>query len=287
MTVSQSGKRTFRVALLSAEKPWPGLEQFGDMEQIFRAWFNEIASTYFEGFEIELDNFNVYEGVYPEEPERYDTLCLTGSFNAAFDPEPWILRLADYLRALRDSKRARLMSVCFGHQIVHQALGGEAEINPTGLEEGRLDVKLTQEGNRILKTDKESFAVYLGHRDHVAKLAPGFQLLGSTPQTPIQGSILENRFFTWQVHPEYSADLFVEYLKGMRKEAVEAKEGYSGPSVEQVDKWIDTFYTSPDRKSYAPTDALWIGAKMVSWALGEILSDEELEARAKRKGAGL
>lgn len=152
------------------------------------------------------------EQIYPEKPEDYDVLCITGSDSAAFDDKEWIHTLADYIRFVRDTKPTKLISFCFGHQIVHHALNGIAEINPAGTEIGRVEVDLTKEAQVLLKTDKEKFGVYLGHRDHVAKLAPGFISLGSTPPTPHQGAICGNDMLTWQVHPELPAELMIGFL---------------------------------------------------------------------------
>jgi len=48
-----------------------------------------------------------------------------------------------------------------------------------------------------------------------------------------------------------------------------------------LDGWIDSFYTSPGSNELAPIDALWCGAKTVSWILGDVLTDEEIDLRLR------
>ncbi|KAI9031055.1 class I glutamine amidotransferase-like protein [Hyaloraphidium curvatum] len=285
-TAGTAGARTLRIALLTADRVVAGLEHFGSLEKIFGDWFRAVASAYFPSLSVSLDNYDVIDGIYPPNPHAYDLLVLTGSESAAFDDDPWIVALRGFLRKTEE-EGPRLAAFCFGHQVVHHALGGRAEINPGGREEGRAVVELNGEGRGVLKTGKGAFAVNIGHRDHVAELAPGFVGLGSTPQTPVQGAVLDDRIFTLQVHPEFSSEYFEGYLRVARKAAEAAGEGYDGPTVAEIDAWIESFY--PPGKTgggeYLPTDALWIGAKVVSWAVGGtegILSDEELEKMAAK-----
>jgi GMP synthase-like glutamine amidotransferase len=95
---------------------------------------------------------------------------------------------------------------------MHLALGGVAEINPGGTEIGKVTVDLTDFARKHLKTERKTFDVYLGHRDHVPKMAAGFENLGSTAPTPIQGGILGNEMLSWQVHPELPAELMLAFL---------------------------------------------------------------------------
>lgn len=64
---------------------------------------------------------------------------------------PWILKLVDFTAQALQSKRIRVVGVCFGHQIVARALGVKVGRNPDGWEAAVNDVKLTPKGQELFK----------------------------------------------------------------------------------------------------------------------------------------
>jgi hypothetical protein len=65
---------------------------------------------------------------------RYDVIFIGGSHFSAYEEDvSWIVRLRDeLLPAYYESKKAKLVGLCFGHQILAQALGGRVGKNPSG-----------------------------------------------------------------------------------------------------------------------------------------------------------
>ncbi len=70
--------------------------------------------------------YNVVEGRYPADDERFDAYLVTGSKADSFGPDPWIQTLKTFLLD-RYERGDKLLGVCFGHQLLALLLGGKAE----------------------------------------------------------------------------------------------------------------------------------------------------------------
>ena len=55
---------------------------------------------------------------------------ITGSAAGVYDPLPWIAPLKDFLVSAKG--RAKLVGVCFGHQVMAEAFGGKVIKSPKG-----------------------------------------------------------------------------------------------------------------------------------------------------------
>ena len=103
-----------------------------------------------------------------------------------------------------------VLGICYGQQTMMVQLGGEVhggKISGGGgtAEFGRAFV--TPSDDRIdmlsgwFNDDKEQ--VWMSHGDHVAKLAPGFEVYGTSPDAPYAITAdLERNFYAVQFHPE-------------------------------------------------------------------------------------
>src|SRR5690349_14343646 len=106
-----------KLAIFETGRP-PGdlAARFGDYPAMFAALLGE-------GFEI--DRFDVAAGDYPASPEAHDGYLITGSPAGVYEDDPWIAELATFIKRVKG--RAKLVGICFGHQIMAEALGGHVE----------------------------------------------------------------------------------------------------------------------------------------------------------------
>ena len=65
----------------------------------------------------EFKVYNVMEGHYPPDSERYDAYLVTGSKADSFGSDAWIQTLKTYLLE-RYARGDKLLGVCFGHQLL-------------------------------------------------------------------------------------------------------------------------------------------------------------------------
>ena len=98
-----------------------------------------------------------------------------------------------------------ILGICYGQQVMMHCLGGKVEGGHGTAEFGRAFVTPTAAQLSILdgwfaEGDEQ---VWMSHGDHVSKLAPGFQVYGTSPNAPfaITADVARN-FYAVQFHPE-------------------------------------------------------------------------------------
>ena len=140
--------------------------------------------------------------------ERFDPadaagVVLSGSTAGVYqsDRYPWI---ADQEALVRDlvSRTVPTLGVCFGHQVVHSALGGTvaADELTTDLVDATLDADPLFDG-----VDPTVPAL---HGDLVTEPGDGMRVIGSAPHAPVFAGRHERApLWTVQFHPEVTAAL--------------------------------------------------------------------------------
>ncbi|EDQ99850.1 uncharacterized protein LACBIDRAFT_255924, partial [Laccaria bicolor S238N-H82] len=144
---------------------------------------------------------------YPidDQVDTYDAIVLTGSAASAYENVEWVNKLIAYISHIAESKpHVKLIGICFGHQIIGRALGGECVPNGGRWEVGPMPLDLTDLGKQVFGV--ESLNVQEMHRDHVPAVPPTFHLLGSTPLSLNQGmaTLKDIHIFAVQGHPEFT-----------------------------------------------------------------------------------
>jgi GMP synthase (glutamine-hydrolysing) len=145
---------------------------------------------------------------------------VTGSSAMVSAREPWSERAARWLREAAQAGTP-LLGICYGHQLVAHALGGEVGPNPRGREIGTVEVRLQAAGDPLLGALPEPIVVQATHVESVLRLPEGAALLGSNDADPHHCI----RFGPWawgvQFHPEFDADVMRGYLEGRREVLIE------------------------------------------------------------------
>jgi GMP synthase (glutamine-hydrolysing) len=134
-----------------------------------------------------------------------DGIVVTGSYASVTQRAPWMLALGAAL--VEAAERVPVLGVCFGHQLLADALGGTVERNLRGPEVGTREVALTAAGveDPLFAGVPERLAVQQFHEDHVAAAPPGAVLLAAGVHTPIQAFAHGPRLRAVQFHPEFDA----------------------------------------------------------------------------------
>ncbi|KAI9028999.1 class I glutamine amidotransferase-like protein [Phycomyces nitens] len=243
-------KGSLHLALLVCDTPHPRVhEKYGDYKVMFPNVFSLAGG---DDLNLTWESFDVREMVYPTLEDlgngKYDGIVMTGSAASAYEDEPWILKLVDFVGLMRTEpfrSKIRMVGVCFGHQIMARACGGVCERNEKGWEFGLYAIKLTPEGKETFQTDKEHISQV--HRDHVSKLPAGFKNLATTsPHTPIHSMISEDKqCISIQGHPEFNRDTVRILIEARIESGVLTKEegnkfleNLSNASLEIEDIWL-------------------------------------------------
>jgi len=206
----------------------PVVEKHGDYDD----WFKETLSE----FPIDWHLVYAYQDDSLPPPKTFDGILVTGSPSSAWEHAPWMQRIVLWLTDLIQTQSTPLLAVCFGHQLLGQALGGTVIVNPKGIEVGSIDVKLTPQAQSdpLLANLPSSVQVYSIHKDIVTNLplSNNITRLGSTSNTEVQALAVGPMIRSLQFHPELSYAALSELLHVREIEAQLSSRNH-GPKILQ------------------------------------------------------
>lgn len=166
-------------------------------------------------------DFDIRTGTILPDPRTFAGIVVTGSASSVTDREAWVVEGEAYLRRVVDA-RVLLFGICFGHQMLGQALGGLVERNPRGREIGSVEFRVVA-SDPILSAARAPFLANATHVDSVTRLPPGAAVLATTDLEP--NAVVRFAETAWgvQFHPEMDGEVVREYVKARRE--ILRKEG--------------------------------------------------------------
>lgn len=191
---------------------------FGEYPDMFMALLSR------EDPRLEFVTYDVEEGVYPADIDEVDAYLITGSKSSVYDDKPWIATLMEFVREL-DVRKKKLVGICFGHQIVAQALGGKTEKSPKGWGVGRHTHSFTRMPGWHDQGDA-AFDILVSHQDQVVENARGAQVLASSDFCESAVVQIGEHILTFQGHPEF--------VPGYSREIMEFRRSTIGEDVYQT-----------------------------------------------------
>jgi len=180
-----------KLAILETGRP-PGAlaTEFGD----YPAMFDEML-----GGEFEVESFDVQAGQLPASRGHHAYL-ITGSPAGVYDPLPWIEPLQQFIR---DADGARMVGVCFGHQVMAEALGGHVEKSDKGWGAGLHHYSILRSEPWI--DTAGTIAIPASHQDQVIVQPPNTEVVAASEFTPFAALAWTGRpAISFQFHPEFS-----------------------------------------------------------------------------------
>ena len=108
--------------------------------------------------------------------------------------------------------RTPVLGICFGHQLLAQALGGEVRRNPRGREIGTVRVQRVAD-DPLFAGLPRAFDVHATHVDAVVELPPGAEVLATTSLDDVAAFRVATVGQAVQFHPEFDADVMRGYLR--------------------------------------------------------------------------
>jgi GMP synthase (glutamine-hydrolysing) len=162
----------------------------------FDRWFREGLEPAAEVRVVQRDELRAADPA--------DGVVVTGSYASVTERAPWMRALGAAL--VEAAERVPVLGVCFGHQLLADALGGAVERNPRGPEVGTREVELTEAGRAdpLFAGLPPRLAVQQVHEDHVATPPPGAVLLASNAHARVQAFAHGPRLRAVQFHPEFT-----------------------------------------------------------------------------------
>ncbi|WP_438465979.1 type 1 glutamine amidotransferase [Marinomonas sp. PE14-40] len=177
-------------------------DEFGHYQDMFRHLVNE---------DDELTVFPVY--LYPESKdthlpniEEFDGFIVSGSKHGVYEDHIWLAPLFDTIRAVFKANK-KLVGICFGHQAIAMALGGNVAKSDKGWGIGHYQnqwLSLSNEQGERNEKD-ESLVLLSFHQDQVDTMPSGFEVLAASEFCPFYVTRYQQQVLTTQGHPEMSA----------------------------------------------------------------------------------
>ena len=172
----------------------------GDYADLFKQLLGD------QGFEFET--YDVVDMQFPENVLAADGWLLTGSKHGAYEDHPFIAPLEAFIRDAY-AAGAPMVGICFGHQIIAQALGGKVEKFPGGWAVGR----------QTYDWQGDTVALNAWHQDQVTQRPTGADIVATNDFCENAALVYGDRVFTVQAHPEFE-NAFTNRLGDERGEGV-------------------------------------------------------------------
>jgi GMP synthase (glutamine-hydrolysing) len=161
------------------------------------------------------------------DPESLAAILVTGSSASVTERAPWMLAVESYLvEAVR--AETPVFGICFGHQLLGQALGGRVELNPKGRQIGTVEAS-ARGPDALLEPELRPLTVNTTHRDAVVELPASASVVGSTPRDPHAFVRFGERVWGVQFHPEFDRTTMRAYISERRE--ILAAEGFEVDSL--------------------------------------------------------
>ncbi len=153
-------------------------------------------------------------------------VVITGSSAMVTDREPWSEALRPWLTRALDVELP-MLAVCYGHQLLADALGGDVGENPRGRQIGTVRVELAEAGWKDpllgpLASPGEALFFQATHRQSARVLPPGLVSLASSARDPNHAFRAGRRAWAVQFHPEIDHAAIAEYVL-RRRDAIRAE----------------------------------------------------------------
>ncbi|KAI7781506.1 hypothetical protein LA080_014682 [Diaporthe eres] len=155
--------------------------------------------------DAQLDICCVANGETTPDPLAYELVILSGGrVNLLEEDQPeWVLDVLGMIRQIAGgSSKTKLLGICWGHQAVHDALGGKLAWLGDEHRIGVQETELASAGQKFFHRD--SLKIHKYHIRYVSELAPGFTQLSKDNEITLASS---GKILTFQGHPELTYDI--------------------------------------------------------------------------------
>lgn len=168
--------------------------------------YGTLFERMLDGHGFEFTVYSVVDSAFPAGADSEDGWVITGSRHGAYEDHDWIAPLEQLVREIH-AERQPLAGICFGHQIIAQALGGTVEKFHGGWSVGAVEYRF--EGVPLPTQTR----VMAWHQDQVTQLPPEARVVCSSDFCAHAALCYGDHIFSLQPHPEFSHDFIAGLLE--------------------------------------------------------------------------
>ncbi len=206
------------LVLKTGEAPPSVKAEYGDFEE----W---IA----QGLECEVEDLEVarvYQGDALPVASDVGGIVITGSPAMVTERADWSEASARWLGELVRDDVTPALGLCFGHQLLAHALGGEVGSNPNGREMGTFEMTFigkaddhgSHSGDGLAPLfEPGAFPGHFSHVEAVLRPPPGARVLARTALDPYSAIAYGPRQWGVQCHPEFDLPILRRYVEARRE----------------------------------------------------------------------
>ncbi|MDO9525828.1 MAG: type 1 glutamine amidotransferase [Gemmobacter sp.] len=170
--------------------------------------YPDMFARLLDGYGFTFKTWPVVDMSFPPDVHAADGWLLTGSRHGAYEDHPFIAPLEQFIRQAY-AEQVPLVGICFGHQIIAQALGGKVEKYGGGW----------SVGPQAYDFEGETLILNAWHQDQVTVAPPGAKVIAGSEFCTNAALAYDDRALTVQAHPEFQ-DSFVDGLMRTRGRGV-------------------------------------------------------------------
>ena len=200
------------------------VEKYGTYAEMLIALINSDEKVF------EFETFNILDSIFPKNHLECDGWIVTGSPHGVYEEHSWIPAVSQLINDIYNANLP-IFGVCFGHQLIAQALGGHVEKSikgwGLGLHTYKIDNSASYMGNL-----SEELTLNICHQDQVLQLPENSTLYASSEFCENAGFYIKDKVLTMQAHPEFKVE-FIEALLNARREVIIPKE-FTDPALKKL-----------------------------------------------------
>lgn len=216
------------------------LQEHGEMADPFPPFLKRADPS------LQFAVYKAHKNQLPARPDECDAWLVTGSPLSVYDHPAWQSNLASFL--VEAARHRPVVGICYGHQLLHEALGGKVERAAAGWGIGVQRYELQDVPRWASEQEPhDAFRFIAFHQDQVTLPAPGTRVIAGNEFCPLCVTTIGDNVFTIQAHPEMTRKLARDIYEDQRESTGDERTDRAVASLsgeidaEAAARWILAF----------------------------------------------